>query len=110
MIEGGCHCGALRYRIEDVKVDEPGTAVIPARLAKAEVLVLGTPDYHGSVSGALKNFTDHFWKEYAGKLFGAFQQAIGAIENALLDLKARRMLLALPVHRYSPRPGREPTA
>lgn len=48
---------------------QPYYGPLKARLAKAEVLVLGTPDYHGSVSGALKNFTDHFWKEYAGKLF-----------------------------------------
>ena len=37
-------------------------------VAQADVLILGTPDYHGSMSGALKNFLDHFWKEYAGKL------------------------------------------
>jgi FMN reductase len=33
------------------------------------VFLLGTPDYHGSISSALKNFLDHFWKEFAGKLF-----------------------------------------
>jgi NAD(P)H-dependent FMN reductase len=42
---------------------------IRSRVADAEVFILGTPDYHGSVSGALKNFLDHFWKEFAGKLF-----------------------------------------
>src|SRR5206468_357092 len=31
--------------------------------------VLGTPDYHGSISSATKNFLDHFWHEFAGKLF-----------------------------------------
>jgi FMN reductase len=36
----------------------------------ADVYILGTPDYHGSVSGAMKNFLDHFWHEFAGKLFG----------------------------------------
>jgi FMN reductase len=36
---------------------------------RADVFILGTPDYHGSISGALKNFLDHFWHEFAGKLF-----------------------------------------
>jgi FMN reductase len=40
-----------------------------ARVERADVLLLGTPDYHGCISSALKNFLDHFWQEYAGKLF-----------------------------------------
>jgi FMN reductase len=48
---------------------QPYYAPLKARVAGADVILLGTPDYHGSVSGALKNFTDHFWKEFAGKLF-----------------------------------------
>ena len=39
------------------------------RVECADVFLLGTPDYHGSVSSALKNFLDHFWQEFAGKLF-----------------------------------------
>jgi len=39
------------------------------RAASADVFLLGTPDYHGSVSSTLKNFLDHFWHEFAGKLF-----------------------------------------
>jgi FMN reductase len=39
------------------------------RVVAADVFVLGTPDYHGSISGAMKNFLDHFWKEFTGKLF-----------------------------------------
>lgn len=35
----------------------------------ADCFVLATPDYHGSMSGAMKNFLDHFWTEFAGKLF-----------------------------------------
>lgn len=38
------------------------------RVETADVLILGTPDYHGGMSSALKNFLDHFWTEYAGKL------------------------------------------
>ena len=42
---------------------------LKARVVAADVFVLGTPDYHGSISGAMKNFLDHFWKEFTGKLF-----------------------------------------
>ena len=36
----------------------------------ADACVLASPDYHGSMSGAMKNFLDHFWEEFAGKTFG----------------------------------------
>ena len=36
----------------------------------ADVLILATPDYHGSMSGPMKNFLDHYWQEFAGKTFG----------------------------------------
>jgi FMN reductase len=36
----------------------------------ANAYILASPDYHGSVSGTLKNFLDYFWKEFAGKTFG----------------------------------------
>ena len=39
------------------------------RVERADVYLLGTPDYHGSISSAMKNFLDHFWPEFAGKLF-----------------------------------------
>lgn len=42
---------------------------LQARVDRADVYVLGTPDYHGSISSAMKNFLDHFWHEFAGKLF-----------------------------------------
>ena len=35
-----------------------------------DALILSTPDYHGSMSGAMKNFLDYFWAEFAGKTFG----------------------------------------
>lgn len=35
----------------------------------ADAFVLASPDYHGSMSGVIKNFLDHFWEEFAGKTF-----------------------------------------
>jgi FMN reductase len=36
----------------------------------ANVFVLASPDYHGSMSGTMKNFLDFYWKEFSGKTFG----------------------------------------
>src|SRR3989475_11043947 len=36
----------------------------------ADAFILVSPDYHGSMSGAMKNFLDFYWEEFAGKTFG----------------------------------------
>jgi len=46
-----------------------GFSQLKARVDRADVFVLATPDYHGSMSSTIKNFLDHFWHEFAGKLF-----------------------------------------
>jgi FMN reductase len=53
----------------DTAHDLPGYAELQARVHGANVIVLGSPDYHGGMSGAMKNVLDHFWHEFAGKLF-----------------------------------------
>ena len=72
----GCRVDVLDFEKEplalynpDVAHDLPGYSDLQKRVEIADVIVLGTPDYHGSVSGATKNFLDHFWREFAGKLF-----------------------------------------
>src|SRR3954453_18989982 len=42
---------------------------LKARVERADAFILGSPDYHGSISSTMKNFLDHFWHEFAGKLF-----------------------------------------
>jgi FMN reductase len=39
-------------------------------VAWADAFILASPDYHGSMSGALKNFLDYFYEEFGGKVFG----------------------------------------
>ena len=36
----------------------------------ADAFILVSPEYHGSMSGSLKNFLDYYWEEFAGKTFG----------------------------------------
>ena len=72
----GCAVDVLDFEEEplalynpDTAHDLPGYAELQARVHRADVIVLGSPDYHGGISGAMKNFLDHFWREFSGKLF-----------------------------------------
>jgi len=53
----------------DITHDLPGYAELQGRVHGADVIVLASPDYHGGISGTMKNFLDHFWHEFSGKLF-----------------------------------------
>ena len=72
----GCSVDVLDFVREPLALYNPDTAheapdfsALRARVMDADVILLGTPDYHGSISSAAKNFLDHFWREFAGKLF-----------------------------------------
>jgi FMN reductase len=72
----GCTVDVLDFEKEPIALynpdtthDLPGYAELQARVHRADVIILGSPDYHGGISGAMKNFLDHFWHEFAGKLF-----------------------------------------
>jgi len=72
----GCAVDLLDLRKEALPLYDPDAAhalpgypALEQRVTQADVFILGTPDYHGSVSSAMKNFLDHFWTEFTGKLF-----------------------------------------
>jgi FMN reductase len=60
---------ALALYDPDAAYGLPGYPALEQRVTQADVFILGTPDYHGSVSSGMKNFLDHFWQEFTGKLF-----------------------------------------
>ena len=70
------------------KLDSPGLRQAIEDVAWADAFVLATPDYHGSMSGALKNFLDYHWKELAGKLFGYL---CASHEKGLLPMEQMRV-------------------
>ena len=74
--QAGCALDVLDFLKEPLALYNPDTAhelpgytQLQARVDQSDVILLGTPDYHGGLSGAMKNFLDHFWHEFAGKLF-----------------------------------------
>ena len=72
----GCDVHTLDFMEDPLPLFNPDTVweqdyypLLKEQIVAADVIVLGTPDYHGSISSTLKNFLDHFWKEFSGKLF-----------------------------------------
>src|SRR3954451_1713628 len=75
LMADGCSVDIVDFEKEPLALFNPNTAYdapafsgLKARVEQADVILLGTPDYHGSISSAMKNFLDHFSREVAGKL------------------------------------------
>lgn len=58
------------YNPDKECIDHPGLSAATEAVNWADAFLLASPDYHGSMSGAMKNFLDFYWAEFAGKLFG----------------------------------------
>ncbi|WP_423751728.1 NADPH-dependent FMN reductase [Salinirarus marinus] len=67
--------------------DEQGdSAAFARRVREADAVVLGTPTYHGSFSGVLKNGLDHCgFDEFDGKTVGLLAVAGGAFPITALE-------------------------
>lgn len=58
------------YNPDKEDFDHEGLRATTEAVNWADAFLLASPDYHGSMSGAMKNFLDFYWSEFAGKLFG----------------------------------------
>jgi NAD(P)H-dependent FMN reductase len=82
LVLDACRAHGAETRLLDLRTlelpvfrpDRPCDAACAREAAEAvrwaDAIVIATPDYHGSMSGAVKNFLDYHWKEFTGKLFG----------------------------------------
>ena len=73
--------------VYDPDVDDPDEAEdAMAIVREADAVALGTPVYHGSYSGALKNFHDYCgWDEYEDTTVGLVATAGGGSYGSTLD-------------------------
>jgi NAD(P)H-dependent FMN reductase len=85
--EQGAAVDELDLAKEPLALFDPDTAyktaaylALKPRVENADVIVLGSPDYHGTIASPLKNFLDHFWQEFAGKLFATL---VGSYDKGL---------------------------
>lgn len=69
----GAQVRLLEIAESDIPVYSPSASppdVVTKDVEWADAFILASPDYHGSISGALKNFLDFYYEEFAGKVFG----------------------------------------
>src|SRR5580765_115038 len=52
---------------------------------EADAFIIGSPEYHGSMSGSLKNFFDYYHHEFAGKLVGLVASTGGSMGTSVLE-------------------------
>jgi azobenzene reductase len=70
----------------DPDADDQGVDELLATVEHADAVLLGSPVYHGTLSGALKNFHDHCgWDEYEDTVVGLVATAGGGSYATTLD-------------------------
>jgi NAD(P)H-dependent FMN reductase len=61
---------ALPMYNPDAENNDESIRRVVDRVRWADAFILASPDYHGTMSGAMKNFLDYHWSELSGKMFG----------------------------------------
>lgn len=78
----------------DVQLKE-NVANISSRLDDADALIFVTPEYHGSISGVLKNALDHFWSEFRKKPIGVIAASGGKMAGINASTQLQHVILSM---------------
>ncbi|GAB1157485.1 hypothetical protein YWY31_35100 [Paenibacillus illinoisensis] len=78
------------YAPDEKQAEDHNLAELNSRMLAADAIILSTPEYHGSISGVLKNALDHLSKaHFSGKPVLSISSAGGAVGvSSLLQLQA----------------------
>ncbi|MGF9697533.1 NADPH-dependent FMN reductase [Paenibacillus sp. MABNR03] len=78
------------YAPDEKQADDDNLAELNSRMLEADAIILSTPEYHGSISGVLKNALDHLSQaHFSGKPVLSISSAGGAVGvSSLLQLQA----------------------
>ncbi|MDX1908536.1 MAG: NAD(P)H-dependent oxidoreductase [Bacteroidia bacterium] len=84
---------AHRWREQDPQ--DPTLAAVGAELARADAMILISPEYHGSYTGVLKNALDHYWDEFKRKPIGVVATASGRMGGINASTEMQQLVLSL---------------
>lgn len=68
---------------------------IGERLDEADAILLISPEYHGSISGALKNALDYYWSEFQKKPIGVVTTSAGKFGGINASSHLQHIILSL---------------
>ncbi|MEW4430109.1 NAD(P)H-dependent oxidoreductase [Paenibacillus pabuli] len=78
------------YAPDEKQAEDHNLTELNSRMLAADAIILSTPEYHGSISGVLKNALDHLSQDhFSGKPVLSISSAGGAVGvSSLLQLQA----------------------
>lgn len=68
---------------------------ISERLHEADAILLVTPEYHSSISGALKNAIDYYWSEFQKKPIGVVAASTGGFGGINASTHLQQIILGM---------------
>jgi len=68
---------------------------ISGRLKSADAIIFVTPEYHGSLSGVLKNALDYYWDEFQKKPVGVVAASAGRMAGINASTQLQHIILSL---------------
>lgn len=85
----------FRERINN-NPEPPEKAIeIGRRLSKADAILMVTPEYHGSITGALKNAIDYYRDEFRKKPIGVVTTSTGAFGGINASTQLQHIILSV---------------
>lgn len=85
----------LRERVGQHPEPPENAEEISKRLHNADALLLVTPEYHGSISGVLKNAIDYFWSEFQKKPIGVVAASSGGFGGINASTHLQQIILSV---------------
>jgi len=73
------------YEAHEDYDNNPTVEKIISMVESCDAMVLGSPEYHGSMSGAMKNFLDFLYRELAGKVCALVSATGGSQGSGCFD-------------------------
>ncbi len=85
----------LGYEPHQNKETEQRIRQISNRLDESDAIILVTPEYQGSFSGALKNALDHYYTEFHKKPVGVVAASAGGMAGINASTQLQHVILSL---------------